>query len=229
MGELEHNLALLWSWSGANWPVQQLFQPVYATLHDTLPFPQLDSRLAWPDRPPLRLDLEQLPCLPETAWRRAAMPVAAPVLCLGDDDLVSVALRLRGYQGPLTVVDVDERLLDYLRTLDLDLELQCMDLREQRPHGRYATVFTDPPYEEAGFRRFLEIAKSLGEDIYLSTRPDARIPLKVGQHWRNFNRYPYEGWEEAMLRLARIDFCPELAAEIFRTPCFYADLWRVNG
>ena len=119
-------------------------------------------------RPAPLPQLDQAHATPETALRRALYMLeegglaGRSVLFLGDDDLTSVAAGLLGVARRLTVVDVDERLLDTIKETSWkeELGIECVhhDLREPLPEdlvGEFDTFFTDPPYTPAGLRLFL--------------------------------------------------------------------------
>jgi predicted methyltransferase len=119
-------------------------------------------------RPAPLPQLDQAHATPETALRRALYMLeegglaGRSVLFLGDDDLTSVAAGLLGVARRLTVVDVDERLLDTIKETSWKegLGIECVhhDLREPLPEdlvGEFDTFFTDPPYTPAGLRLFL--------------------------------------------------------------------------
>jgi predicted methyltransferase len=128
--------------------------------------------------PAAQMQLDQSHCTVETKLRRvlalddADALVGRSVMLLGDDDLVSLAvaqvLRLAGVDdglADLTVVDVDERLLEFLREQLADapfpVSLVAHDARAPLPPelaGRFDTVCTDPPYTRAGARVFLSRA-----------------------------------------------------------------------
>ncbi|MDP3693460.1 bis-aminopropyl spermidine synthase family protein [Bradyrhizobium sp.] len=125
--------------------------------------------------PSVDVTLDQAPCMPETAMRRALLMLqngaleGKRVLLLGDDDSVSLAIGLLGRalrQNDLTrgvtVVDADERRLSFLRDTatreQLSLEVVHHDLRRPLPANlRHAfdTIETDPPYTLEGARLFL--------------------------------------------------------------------------
>lgn len=143
--------------------------------------------------PRARVELDQCHCTVETKVRRVlAMYEAGAlggrrVLVLGDDDLTSVALRLvverlgrpTALRG-LVVVDVDPKVVafvrDALRGARFDVEVFAHDLREPLPAslaGAADTVFTDPPYTNAGAGLFLSraaqaIGRRHGRDVFLS-------------------------------------------------------------
>lgn len=119
-------------------------------------------------RPTPLPQLDQAHATPETALRRALYMLeegdlaGRSVLFLGDDDLTSVAAALLGVARRLTVVDVDERLLDTIREISEKggFGIQCVhhNLRNPLPEslvGEYDTFFTDPPYTPPGLRLFL--------------------------------------------------------------------------
>jgi hypothetical protein len=119
-------------------------------------------------RPAPLPQLDQAHATPETALRRALYMLeegglaGRSVLFLGDDDLTSVAAGLLGVARRLTVVDVDERLLEMIKETSWKegLGIQCVhhDLRKPLPEdlvGEFDTFFTDPPYTPAGLRLFL--------------------------------------------------------------------------
>jgi predicted methyltransferase len=125
--------------------------------------------------PSVDVTLDQAPCSPDTAMRRALLMLqngaleGKRVLLLGDDDSVSVAIGLLGRalrQGDLTrgvtVVDADERRLSFLKEAaaseQLALETVHHDLRRPLPAGllrAFDVIETDPPYTLEGARLFL--------------------------------------------------------------------------
>jgi N4-bis(aminopropyl)spermidine synthase len=153
-----------------------------------------------------RVALDQCHCTVETKVRRVlAMYEAGAlggrrVLVLGDDDLTSVALRLvverlgrpAALRG-LVVVDVDPDVVAFvdeaLRGSRFDVEVVAHDLREPLPRsfgGAVDTVFTDPPYTNAGAVLFLSRAADAtagrsGRDVFLAfgaRRPDDALAVQ---------------------------------------------------
>jgi predicted methyltransferase/DNA-directed RNA polymerase subunit RPC12/RpoP len=141
--------------------------------------------------PPVRVELDQTHCTPETKSRRVlAMHDAGAlsgrrVLVLGDDDLISLALAefaRRHGSGPaaVTVVEVDPALVAFLRGRLADapfpVEVIEHDLAEPLPDRLLSTVDTvqtDPPYTVAGAELFLTRAASAlrpgaGGEVFLS-------------------------------------------------------------
>lgn len=176
--------------------------------------------------PGARVELDQCHCTVETKVRRVlAMYDAGAlggrrVLVLGDDDLTSVAIRLvverlgrpAAVRG-LVVVDVDPDIVAFvgeaLSGSRFDVEVAAHDLREPLP-GRFCgaadTVFTDPPYTNAGAELFLSRAADAtagraGRDVFLAfgaRRPDDALVVQraiVGMGFvvrrlaQNFNEY----------------------------------------
>ncbi|WP_312112775.1 bis-aminopropyl spermidine synthase family protein [Brevibacillus reuszeri] len=146
-------------------------------------------------RPQVDVLLDQSKCTVETSMRRALLCLrdqallGKKILCVGDDDLVSVALGLllkRLYPSAerqaarIDVVDIDQRFLQYIEAIAAEhqLPITChqADLRKPLPkrlHGKYDCFFTDPPYTLSGMSLFLSrgisaLQKQKGLSIYLS-------------------------------------------------------------
>jgi N4-bis(aminopropyl)spermidine synthase len=118
--------------------------------------------------PPSRWRLDHVPATAETMARRALYLAGeyeldgASVLCLGDHDLTSLAVGLVAPDAELTVLDIDEPILDYVAEsagrLGYPLTAAWADLRLALPPSLVGTadlVFTDPPYTTEGMRLFL--------------------------------------------------------------------------
>jgi hypothetical protein len=99
----------------------------------------------------------------------------ASVLFLGDHDLTSLAVASLEPDAGLTVVDIDEMVLDYVADaagrLGRPLTAAWADLRLALPPSLGGTadlVFTDPPYTTEGVRLFLlrglEALRSTGHE-----------------------------------------------------------------
>jgi len=89
------------------------------------------------------------------------------VLVLGDDDLVSVAAALTGAPARVAVLDIDDRLIEFIKGVSrkegLTLEVLKHDLRKPLPaslRGAFDTFFTDPTESLRGFKAFVERAFS---------------------------------------------------------------------
>jgi hypothetical protein len=119
-----------------------------------------------PHRPVRHLD--HVSATPLTCLKRALFLArnyelgGAIVLLLGDHDLTSLALAQVAPGVTITVVDSDERILDYIETVSAQhgwtIRTLFADLRLELPRSVTAScdlVFTDPPYTLEGIRLFL--------------------------------------------------------------------------
>ncbi|MHA1989026.1 MAG: adenosylmethionine decarboxylase [Promethearchaeota archaeon] len=88
------------------------------------------------------------------------------IIFLGDDDFISLAVGLTKLTQEITVLDIDQRVLNKLSTLAEELSLVNFtvfphDLREPFPDdlvNKYDVVVMDPPYTIEGLRLFLKRA-----------------------------------------------------------------------
>ncbi len=119
-----------------------------------------------PMRPVRHLD--HVSATPLTCLKRALFLArnyelgGAAVLFLGDHDLTSLALAQVEFGVAITVVDSDERILDYIKMVSAQhgwtVRTLFADLRIELPRSVMAScdlVFTDPPYTPEGVRLFL--------------------------------------------------------------------------
>ncbi|MEL6544594.1 MAG: bis-aminopropyl spermidine synthase family protein [Myxococcota bacterium] len=158
------------------------------------------------------MQVGQCPVLPETALRRAlsvgdAQEVGKKrVLCLGDDDLVSLPLAALGHD--VTVYDIDDYLLEFLQLAADDTEyslgIQEVDLRDPLRKTRreyFDVILTDPMSNRDCFELFLSRAFSMlkpGGTIFSACFPPTTALLRTiaeemgfeiaGWH-RRHNRY----------------------------------------
>ena len=157
-------------------------------------------------------EVGQCPVIPETGLRRALLVGHAEdvgvkdVLCIGDDDMLSVALAVMGHR--VTAYDIDPYLIDLLctvrRDLNLDFEIVNQDLCKPLSgdlHERFDVFLTDPMSNKACFEIFLSRAFSLlkkdGEgfvavyppamDIFMNLAEEMNFEVK--DWYRRFNRY----------------------------------------
>ncbi|NVM38009.1 MAG: adenosylmethionine decarboxylase [Candidatus Lokiarchaeota archaeon] len=108
------------------------------------------------------------------------------IIFLGDDDATSIAVALTGLAKEITVLDVDERILDFLSTVILQKSLKNInvvhhDLRNPCPtdiQNNYDIVIMDPPYTNEGLRLFLKRAR---EVLKSSLKIDAKIYPIIGK------------------------------------------------
>lgn len=146
-------------------------------------------------RPSADVQIDQSKCTPETSLNRAILClkqhafIGKNLLCVGDDDLVSVSIGLllqklfpSGSHNAtqVHVLDIDDRFLEHIETIarEHDLPITCskLDLREELPenlHGRFDSFFTDPPYTLQGMGLFVSrgiqaLKREKGLPIFLS-------------------------------------------------------------
>ncbi|KAA2261018.1 putative methyltransferase [Solihabitans fulvus] len=118
--------------------------------------------------PPPLAALDHVQATDETALRRALWLAenyelaGGRLLCLGDHDLTSLAVCAVAPETAVTVVDVDERLLEFIdtRARQRGWNIRCLhaDLRFGFPPAALEwadLVFTDPPYTPEGMALFL--------------------------------------------------------------------------
>ncbi|ADD41166.1 bis-aminopropyl spermidine synthase family protein [Stackebrandtia nassauensis] len=142
--------------------------------------------------PGARMELDQAHCTVDTKLRRVMLlsklgVLAKPMIFIGDDDLTSLAVAMVAKSvglpiGPMTVVDVDEALLDYIaaqaRELGTDLTAVHHDATRPLPEALregFAVALTDPPYTLAGAELFLSRAVSA-----LEPRPGQHLLFSFG-------------------------------------------------
>lgn len=89
------------------------------------------------------------------------------VLVLGDDDLISLALAVTGMARRIVVLEVDERLQEFIEKTSRDqkfpIEFRRLDLRQPLPSdlvARFDTFITDPVETRPGIELFLSRAAS---------------------------------------------------------------------
>jgi len=83
------------------------------------------------------------------------------LLFLGDDDFTSVAVASLGSARSVTVVDIDDRILDEIEAVSsnhhLGIKIMNYDARKKFPtdlRGKFDVIFTDPPYTTEGIELF---------------------------------------------------------------------------
>jgi predicted methyltransferase len=169
--------------------------------------------------PSVDVAVDQSHCTIETKLRRALYlleetPLArSRLLLLGDDDLTAIAVaRVAGHYGleiPITVLDVDARVVEFIRAHVPGADCRVHDLREPLPDdllGAFDIVMTDPPYTVEGGALFLARAMSAlragaGAEVILCFGPKdhgdslelhrriAAMGLYPRALHRNFNEY----------------------------------------
>lgn len=146
-------------------------------------------------RPQVDVQIDQSKCTAETSLARAILClqehtlIGKKILCVGDDDLVSISLSLllnrlfpskEHRKTVIDVVDVDDRFLTYIHQIaeELDLPIKCHNINfknalPKKLHEKYDCFFTDPPYTLQGLVLFVSrgisaLKKSKGLTIFLS-------------------------------------------------------------
>ncbi|MBB5077197.1 bis-aminopropyl spermidine synthase family protein [Nonomuraea endophytica] len=107
--------------------------------------------------------LDHVAATPETVLRRALLLGArfwlpgAKLLCVGDHDLTSLAVKLVYPAAEVTVADIDERILAYIDEQDLGVRTRWADLRLGLPPSArgHDLAITDPPYTPEGVGLFV--------------------------------------------------------------------------
>ncbi len=138
--------------------------------------------------PAAKRRLDHVSATADTVVRRASwladryLLAGRRLVLMGDHDLTSLAVAPVLPDTEIVVVDVDERLLDYLdsvaRTDRLHITCTYADLTVSLPAsvtGSASVVFTDPPYTPAGVATF--VARSIEA---LDLRHPARIVMAYG-------------------------------------------------
>ncbi|WP_461613448.1 bis-aminopropyl spermidine synthase family protein [Clostridium sp. Marseille-QA1073] len=147
------------------------------------------------NRPQADVTIDQSKCTVDTAIKRAVLClknsalIGKRILCLGDDDLVSIALGfllkklfkdIRYSKTKIFVMDIDNRILDYISSIakkeELPINCEYVDLRfplSESFKGQFDCFFTDPPYTLQGMNLFLSrgleaLKNESGLNIFLS-------------------------------------------------------------
>lgn len=162
-------------------------------------------------RPQADVTVDQSKATPCTSLKRAVLClqnhalIGKKILCVGDDDLVSIALGFllkRLFPGGIptqtrvSVLDVDQRFLDYIQEVaevnSLPVECRRLDLRNPLPDNlmaQFDCFFTDPPYTLPGMSLFLSrgvaaLKKTVGLPVFLSfSHKSPDFTLEMQQEW----------------------------------------------
>ncbi|MEV0619922.1 bis-aminopropyl spermidine synthase family protein [Nonomuraea sp. NPDC050404] len=153
------------------------------------------------EAPRSRHVLDHVSATPETVLRRALLLGArfwlpgARLLCVGDHDLTSLAVKLVHPETDVTVVDVDERILAHIDGQRLGVRTRWADLRLGLPASArdHDLALTDPPYTPEGVGLFVARAVEGLKDegrVLLAYGAGERMPmlaLKVQQELTDLN------------------------------------------
>lgn len=108
------------------------------------------------------------------------------IIFLGDDDAISIAVGLTNLTDEITVVDIDDRVLEFLEKQAEQLDIKNFrtvkhDLRIPCPNdllNRFDVVVTDPPYTDQGLRLFL---KRAGQVLRTSVQYENEVLPTIGK------------------------------------------------
>lgn len=119
-------------------------------------------------RPEAIVEYDQGYVTPETTVSRIALLAQKgdiqekELLILGDDDLTSIAAALSGMPKRVTVVEIDERIVNFINEVakaeKLNIETLNLDLREPLPEyllKSFDTFWTDPPETPEALELFI--------------------------------------------------------------------------
>ncbi|MCS6816335.1 MAG: bis-aminopropyl spermidine synthase family protein [Blastocatellia bacterium] len=197
--------------------------------------------------------LHQLPCTPSTTVKRAELirsyaRAETRILCLGDDDFVSVALAWL-LPNEITVLDLDAEVLHLIETASGEhrLRIVCrrVDLRRPLPEdlrGAYDIVVTDPIYAVPEMLLFLSAAEACLRKAPTSYLFTGGARVLAGRSWTKieqwaaahqltleaflpgFNVYPKTKRLQFLLSLAeRLTLRSPLTRACVRLPYLYSD------
>jgi len=158
---------------------------------------KLEQRIAYVyhARPRVNVELDQAFGTAKTAVKRATLClenfalIGKSVLCVGDDDLVSLALSFllrelfpdsQKVKSRIVVMDMDQGILDYIAEVGEQhgFAIECHQHNFKLPLpsaflNAFDCFFTDPPYTHDGLALFLSrgidaLKQRKGNDIFLS-------------------------------------------------------------
>ncbi|HAI62719.1 MAG: hypothetical protein UU64_C0012G0002 [candidate division WWE3 bacterium GW2011_GWF2_41_45] len=146
-------------------------------------------------------ELDQFYATPETSVKKAQVMIARGevtgknIALIGDDDLVSIALILLGGGfRSLTVFDIDNDLLSFIKAKSIDMGIDnihtvrydCRKELKEEYYGRFEVVLTDPPYTRYGAELFLERALEMTGG---GVSPDRKIFFFYGNSSRTPEKF----------------------------------------
>jgi len=113
-------------------------------------------------------EFDQLAVLPKGVERKLSVMISQDdlrnrdVLCLGDDDLFSLACSLTGLPKSVTVIDIDKDVIEFLDSVSPDLPIPIKVAKVNLVKGvpknmqkKYDVFITEPPDTVAGMQLFL--------------------------------------------------------------------------
>lgn len=148
---------------------------------------------------------DQAPLVPEAAVQKAAYAInqgdisGKSIVCIGDDDLISVILALSGLPGRILAIDIDEYLLETIEEFseknNLGIETLRHDLRKPVPEkyrDNFDLFITEPPDTVKGISLFVSrgvelLKKESGLAGYCGISVTACPPLGLLEIQKNFD------------------------------------------
>lgn len=155
-------------------PLPNDFGPYFKDLPKRLEF--LNESINYlENRPEPNFSYDQAHATLPTVLRRALYLVkkgeieGRKLIFLGDDDATSILVGLTNLADKITVIDIDQEVLDYLsdftkRNSIKNIDFINHDLRKALPSdflNSYDVVIMDPPYTNQGLRLFLKRAREV--------------------------------------------------------------------
>jgi predicted methyltransferase len=97
------------------------------------------------------------------------LPLEEKMLFIGDDDFISILLGLVNPKIKITVVDIDEEVLNVIEKISkkfgLLIDLKKTDIEKEKIREKFISFLTNPPYTEDGVKTFIKFGLScLGKD-----------------------------------------------------------------
>ena len=131
-------------------------------------------KVIWENKPKPTLLFDQRPVTLETSLKRVAYLMSRndvykkDIVFLGDDDLTSICLAMANNNCKITVLDADERLIDYINQVALKYNLNVdafvlnvMNIIPDKWHGKFDVLMTDPTPQKIPFTVFTNAAIDL--------------------------------------------------------------------
>ncbi|MBT9169456.1 MAG: N(4)-bis(aminopropyl)spermidine synthase [Syntrophomonadaceae bacterium] len=170
------------------------------------------------------------------------------IICLGDDDLVGIALALTKEPKEIMILDIDKEIIDYennvLEKLGYKKSAFLCDFLKpipQRFRGKYDVFITEPPDTVKGitlfFSRGIECLSKKGGIAYLGvskTDLDENDFLKIEENILKMKGLitdifsHFEGYKPSKIDFSWVFGLPKGVTTTAREPWFFSDLLRVK-
>lgn len=128
----------------------------------------------WESKPKPTLLFDQRPVTMDTSLKRCAYLLSKndvynkKIIFLGDDDLTSICLAMINKNCEITVIDADQRLIDYINKVaqqnNFRIKAYVVNVMDNIPNklkGKYDVLMTDPTPEKIPFIVFTNFAIDL--------------------------------------------------------------------